>query len=197
MKALINVRGFPGSGKTTAVRQFCERRGFFVEKAELPLSSVKLSVIDDGKIVVLGDYSNQNKCVGADTFKNGKFDIVEAVLFAAERFSPEKIIYEHMISSKSAKGTAEIASAAKFAGGYEYFGVLLSCRDDERRARVVKRSGANSGFKQFYKNTNAMAIHALENVGKKGLRTKIVETDNIALEDMWRIVNDVVRETDG
>lgn len=192
MKRLINIRGASGSGKTTAVKQFCERRGFRVEQVQTPFATFPVSLIDAGKIIVLGDYSANGNCLGVDRYKNGKSDIMDCLMEVAIRYSPAIILYEHMLGSNTCAGTKEIAEVAS-AFGYSYYGIFLKLSDEKRLQNLYTRAGKNPGLKQFG-NRAKRTERAAEMLNEAGLQCAIVNVEGIARDDMWRIVDDAVRE---
>lgn len=192
MKKLINVRGACGSGKTTMVREFCNRKGFTVEKATFNDGNTSdFSVMDGGKIVALGDYTLSG-CTGCDRFKGGSKQIKATVKEAIRRYNPDILIYEHMLSSTCSKGTKETAEIGK-TFGYEYKGVQLMCDDASRFERIEKRSGKKARTKNFVSNGNAV-VSATRHLNEAGYRVKTVDVSNIPKADMWKILDEVVNE---
>lgn len=192
-KALINIRGASASGKTTVVRQFCERRGFIVKNIKTPFALLPVSVIDNGKIIVFGDYSANGNCLGADRFHGGKSDIVDLIIEVDNVFAPEAIIYEHMLSSHASKGTIEIAQVAS-AFGYGYFGVQLSVSEEKRYKNLLSRSGNEAGTKTFSKNNGERINRATERLKNAGLRVTTIDVENWDKDEMWRIAENAIDE---
>ena len=198
MKKLINIRGAVATGKTTAVRQFCERRGFHVETIETPDAFVPVSVINGGRIVVLGDYSKKINCTGVDSFrrKDGSAckneTIWNSIIGVERKYDPEIIIYEHMLTSNTFKGTKNIADVGRMLG-YEYFGVQLFRSEESRLSLLKGRSGASAGTKSFSTNgkrTNRATVMLNEG----GYRVKTVNVEKIAKNDMWRVIENAIEE---
>lgn len=191
-KVLINIRGASASGKTTCVKQFCERRGFRVEKIEAPFSALPVSVLSGGKIVVLGDYSANGNCLGVDRYENGKRDIIDCIMEVAITHNPEIIIYEHMLGSNTCNGTKEISDVAS-AFGYEYYGIYFSLSDEKRLKNLYARSGKQAGTKKFdlaKKRTERSA----EMLNELGLRVVTCNVENIKKEEMWEILENAINE---
>lgn len=192
-KTLINIRGAGASGKTTAVKQFCERRGFSVERVETPFSILPISVIDGGKITVFGDYSANGKCLGADRYKNGKRDIQDAMIECARIYNSDFIIYEHMMTSHTFKGTKEIAEVAR-AFGYEYLGIQIFVSEEERLRRLRERSGENAGTKNFNANNLQRVERTSKMLNEAGIRVVPFNVENIDKCDMWKVVEYGIRQ---
>lgn len=190
-KCLINIRGLTASGKTTAVKQFCERKGFSVKKIEAPFSVLPVSILDSGKIIVMGDYSANGNCLGVDRYRNGKSDIIDCIVELASAYTPDVIIYEHMMGSNTFKGTKEIAEVAS-AFGYDYFGIYLQLSNEKRLKNLYARAGKNAGTKHF-NDRRKNAERAAERLNEAGLRVDIVNVEDIEKDNMWRIVDDAVR----
>lgn len=192
MKKLINVRGACGSGKTTMVREFCQRKGFTVEKATFKDGNTSdFSVMDGGKIVALGDY-NLSGCTGCDRFKGGSKQIKATVKEAIRRYNPDVLIYEHMLSSTCAKGTKEIAEIGK-TYGYSYRGIQLACDDASRLGRIEKRSGKKARTKNFVSNGETV-VRATKHLNEAGYSVKVVEVSNTPEAEMWKILDEAVNE---
>lgn len=148
----------------------------------------------NGKVVALGDYSLPTNCVGADRFKNGKRDIIDGIIEAYSRYNPNIIIYEHMISSTTSKGTKEISKIAS-AYGYNYVGVQLSLSDEKRLKNLRNRSGENAGEKRF--DTRKKIVEsATERLNKEGVTVSVYDVENLKKEEMWKVVDFAIRKAD-
>lgn len=192
-KCLINIRGASASGKTTAVKQFCEKYGFRVEKVKTPFSVLPVSILNGGGVVVLGDYSAPNKCLGADTYPNGNKDITDAIVEVDSIYRPNVILYEHMLSSHVSKGTIEIAELAKMFG-FDYFGVQLSLSEEKRFKNLIERSGENARHKNFNRINGEYINRATIRLRNAGLNVVVVDVERYARSEMWRIVDGAIRE---
>lgn len=192
-KLLVNVRGASASGKTTAVKQFCERYGFSVEKVETPFSTLPVSVINGGGIVVLGDYSADGNCLGVDRYKNGNKDIMDAIAEVANIYHPNIIVYEHMLSSHASKGTIEIAEMARLFG-FEYLGIQLRLSEEKRLKNLLNRSGENASRKNFLRNNGTRIDGATQRLLSAGLNVVVAEVENWSKDEMWRILDGPIRE---
>lgn len=199
MKKLINIRGAVCTGKTTAVRQFCERRGFTVEEMELPDAIVHVSVVGDGSIVVLGDYSRPVNCTGTDLFhrKDGssgtKETLWNSLIAVARKHNPQIIIYEHMLTSQLFKSTKDIADVGRMLG-YEYFGYQLFRSEDSRFDLLKKRSGAKAKTKNFFQNSKRVNRSTVM-LNEGGYPVKVINVEAIPVENMWSIVENAIKET--
>lgn len=198
MKYLLNFRGAPASGKTTAVRQFCEKNNFRVEIMNLKNADIPVSLLtSNGKnIVVIGDYASTKKCTGCDPlrYRNGtsatKRLILESVVAACRIYNPDIIIYEHMITSQVFKATKEIADAARVFG-FEYLGIQLRCSESKREQLLAERSGVLAGVKNFSSHSQRVN-RATEMLNEAGYVVKVVNTENFQKKDMWKIVDSIV-----
>ena len=199
MKRLINIRGAVATGKTTAVREFCQHYGFSVEEVDAKRIRFPVSVLDGRKIVVLGDYKNNKKVTGLDNLRNKekkflcKADIKEMIFEVNKIYNPEVIIYERMLSSLTFKGTKEIADySAVF--GYEYLGVQLFCSEKTREFLLYKRSGVLAKKKNFY-GRGKIVDRATEMLNDNGYFVWRKNVENIDEKDMWRIVDEALRSS--
>lgn len=194
-KALINIRGASASGKTTVVRQFCERRGFSVKNVKTPFIEFPVSIINGGKICVLGDYAKNTNCVGLDLLhgKNGKLNIIDLIIEVDNIYNPDVIIYERLISSGSAKGTVETAEVAS-AFGYDYFGVQLSLSEKKRWDNLMARSGGKARTRTFNQTNGKRIDRATELLRQAGLSVITVDVENWNKDEMWRIAEDAIDE---
>jgi hypothetical protein len=196
MKKLINIRGACGTGKTEAVRQWCNYKGYTLGTVKVTNGILPITVCS-GNIVVLGDYSKPNKCTGTDALRvtGGsvrKADVCEMVREICKKIQPECILYEHMLSSQLYTYTKEIADvAAQY--GYEYKGIQLWSDDATRMKKLEARSGSNAGTKNFYlhgERTN----RATELLRQNGYAVTKLCVTNIKKEDMWRIVENAIQK---
>ena len=191
MKKLINIRGAVASGKTTAVRQFCIRRGFRVENIDARDAIIPVSIVDCG-IIVIGDYERKAKCTGVDILhrKDGSSiktsTICNAIIAIEREYKPERIIYEHMLTSQTCKGTTKIADTG-IALGFEYLGVQIYCSEQSRLMRLEDRSGYKAKTKNFSAHS-ARSNRATEMLNERGYLVKRVNTENIKRDEMWKIV---------
>lgn len=192
-RLLINVRGASASGKTTMVKQFCDRYGFNVEIVQTPFSTLPVSVLTGRAVIVLGDYSASGKCLGADRYKNGTKDIMDAIMEICAVYSPSIIIYEHMISSNAARATKEIAKIAALFG-MEYLGVQIAISEEKRAENLLRRSGANAGKKYFAKNDGRAVGRATNKLREAGCNVVVKDAENIQQDEMWRILDGAIRE---
>lgn len=193
MKRLINVRGATAVGKTTAMKQFCDRRGFSVSKIQTPFRELPICLIKNASIIVLGDYSVNGNCAGADRFPAGQGDIIDCVIAVAETYSPEIIIYEHMLTSHVFRGTNNIASVAR-EFGYEYLGVQLYLPEEERYRRLLLRSGENAGSKNFNHNNGDRVDAATDKLVNAGYDVIRIDASAVKRENMWKIVEYGIRK---
>lgn len=198
MKKLINIRGAVATGKTTAVRQFCERRGFRVEEVETKDAIVPVSVVNNG-IIVLGNYKKKVNCTGVDAFrkKDGasgtKETIWNAIIAVATKYEPEIILYEHMLTSQLFKSTKEIADVGRMLG-YEYYGYQLYRSEESRMRLLMARSGVKAKTKNFNVHSKR-ANRATVMLNEGGYPVKVVNVENVAKENMWSIVENAIKET--
>lgn len=196
MKYLLNIRGAVASGKTTAVRQFCEKSLFRVEFVEVKKQSLPVSVINNGKIVVLGNYGSEINCTGVDSLKIGKEGdglkrvVSELIIKIFKVYNPEIIIYESMIISQVFKSTKVIADIAKSLG-YDYLGIQLYCTEKRREKLLEKRSGRLAGKKNFSVHSQRVN-RATEMLNENGYFVKVVNVENIGEKDMWKIVQEQI-----
>jgi hypothetical protein len=192
-KYLINIRGASASGKTTTLKQFCERYGFSVEKIHTPFHSLPICLINNSNIVVFGDYSADGNCLGADRFRDGTKDIIDCFIAVCEKYNPDIIIYEHMLSSHCFKGTSNIAKIAK-EFGYIFFGIQLQLSEKKRFKNLIDRSGSNASTKQFNKNNGDKVDRASEKLINAGIDVMTVNVENMKKESMWKIIDYAIRK---
>lgn len=192
-KYLINLRGAGASGKTTVLRQYCERYGISkVEKVETPFASLPISILNNG-VIVFGDYTIQANCLGADRFKNGSKDIIDCFIAVCEKYNPNIIIYEHMFSSHTFKCSYEISQIAK-EFGYEYFAIQLQVSEQKRRRNVIARSGSNASMKRFDSNNGKRVDAASKKLMDAGIYVLQINVDNMKFENMWKILEYGIRK---
>lgn len=173
-KLLINIRGTCAVGKTTAMRQYCERSGFTVETVETPFGKqLPISVINNGEIVVFGDYKKSANCCGADTYSNGKADLMDVFIEVCNKYDPDVIMYEYMLSSASSKGTIELAELAKLFGRH-YYGVLFVISEERRLKNIEARRGKPGKPKTFDTSNVKRTISAAHRLKDAGLFIEIV-----------------------
>lgn len=198
MNWLINIRGAVASGKTTAVRQFCQLKGFRVETVELKDAVCCVTILGDGEIIVLGDYGNPANCTGPDRFrkKDGqsatKNTLRALVRETALRYKPRIIIFEHMLTSQLFKSTAEIAETGRRLG-YEYAGYQLWRSEDSRAQMLFNRSGAMARTKNFHVNAKRVN-RATELLNAGGYNVEVVNVGAVKAEDMWKVVDGAVKK---
>jgi len=196
MKKLINIRGAVASGKTTAVRQFCEHMGFSVEIMHMNNADIPVSIIDSGRIVVLGNYANKSNCTGTDPlrFKNGKSAtkklIAQSITQIYRQYNPEIIVYEHMLTSQLFKSTKEIADVGR-SFGYEYFGVQLYLSEKKRESLLEKRSGARARKKRF-SDAARRVNRSTEMLNEGGYKVIVRNVERTEHDSMWKVVQDAV-----
>lgn len=192
-KYLMNIRGATASGKTSALKQFCHKRGFRVEKVSTGFSHLPVSVLDGGDIVVLGDYSANGNCLGPDRFHGGKADIMDCIMAVADKYSPELIIYEHMLTSLVFKGSYEIAQVA-MGIGYNFFAVQLELDERIRLSRLRKRSGKGAGTKTFSRNNTTRVSIASDKLQANGIDVIRINVDGMRPDEMWKVVEYGIRK---
>lgn len=186
--SLINIRGAGGSGKTTAVRQYCLLHNCRTEQVKTCSKNLAVSVLDNG-IVVMGDYRKKRTCLGADNYKDGSKDLQDALFEIVSQYRPRAVIYEHKLSSTSAKSTKELIKLAE-ALNYEYHGVYFKISIENRKRNMYRRSG-KLGKKFYHDHT----LQITNNMIRDGIDVEIIDVDEYEVEDMWRIVDDAVRKT--
>ena len=192
-KYLINLRGAGASGKTTALKKYCERYGILrVEKVETPFAHLPISILNNG-VIVFGDYTIQANCLGADRFKNGSKDIIDCFIAVCEKYNPDIIIYEHMFSSHTFKCSYEISQIAK-EFGYEYFAIQLQISEEKRKNNVIKRSGENASLKRFDSNNGKRVDAASKKLIDAGIDVLQINVDNMRFENMWKILEYGIRK---
>lgn len=192
-KLLINIRGTCAVGKTTAMRQYCERAGFKVETVETPFGKLPVSVLTGGNIVVFGDYAKETSCCGTDCYPDGKMSIMDAFVEVCSVYDPQIIIYEHMLSSTTTKGTIEISELARLYGR-EYHGALLVISEEKRLRNLEERRGKPGKTRTFDSKNGKVAYDATMRLKKAGLPIDVYNVENMKKEDMWRIVDGAVRK---
>lgn len=197
-RKVINIRGAVATGKTESVRQYCNKVGFVVEKINTGFAILPVTILNcaEQNIVVLGDYSKTSNCLGPDRFKNGTKDIMDAISCVYEKYNPNLIIYEHMISSHLFRSSYEISKLCN-SYGYDFCCIQLYCNESVRLERLVNRSGTSAKTKNFEKNNGDRVLSASYKLKKAGINVKVINTECISIDDMWRIVDCAVRQEIG
>lgn len=189
MKALINIRGANGSGKTTCVRDYLHKHKIDEDEIVLKDGTVIPTYICDDAIV-LGKYVG-NKTDGLDPFNGEKLQTI-IICEAIKKYSPKPIIFESCTLSAGGKSTLRMASIAKNFG-YDWIAVYLYLSWEERYKRLCERAGRP--IKTFYvKSVLGYVEKAIKEIKSGGILVQYVDVSNILSEEMYLIVEQTVKK---
>lgn len=142
MYKVIQIRGFNGSGKSTAVREFIGLQKSVPDVQEIKLKSgdkKKVTLFGNG-IAILGEYADRDCACGCDVYGNRE-NVADAIeMLMLMKF--ETIIFEGLIYGKTFKFGEDISKLSKNYG-YIYIPVLLDRDFDECVEHVTIRNGGN------------------------------------------------------
>ena len=191
MRTLIQLRGVNASGKSTAVRQFIERNGL---KPTYIQVQGKCSKIEANKqCAVVGWYIPDSKAEGCDAHIDNK-EHLKSVLNALMEKQYRIIIFEGLIYGMTFKLAYDINQACK-KYGYKYRPLFLYCRYTQNLDRLMLRNGGNTSinFDTFDGKCESLKKSAIK-MRDSGINTKFIDTTNIELEEMWKIVQEICFE---
>lgn len=182
---IINVRGAHASGKTTAVREYVKKHGGIVEKIESGKWTSDITVINNGKIIVLGRYDIDG-CTGCDRFKcfDQTYQTLKAVI---AKYSPETIIFEGIMFSVVFKGSYEVAKIAK-AYGYSYLGILLRRNRDEALSLMERRNGGTQRSLENFDAKRMSAERSAQKLVEAGEKVIALDVTGKSKEELCRIL---------
>lgn len=184
---IIQIRGGNACGKTTTVRQFVEKNNLKIQQIEVKGIKTDISVGKD--IVVLGRYDKLNG--GCDLFKN-KNHVMNTLMYVLKNIRPKLIVFEGILYGVTFKMGEEVNKLAKMYG-YHYTGITLY-RSKENGMKILKERNGDAFFNEnhFLQKYTASLI-AYKKLLKSGIDVRLINTDNIKKEDMYKIIQDNIR----
>lgn len=183
---IIQIRGCNGTGKTTAVREFVNKNNLKIKEITINNLLTHISVSDDNKIVVLGRYDK--KSGGCDLYKSNDH-VFNTMIWVITNIKPRLVIYEGVIYSTIYKFSVRVAEMAK-KYGYKYMSIQLRTAPSTILDRIYKRNGGKKINEKLVFNKIKMVNSAQNKLHLDGYETKTIDTTNIDLNNMYRILEE-------
>lgn len=187
---IIQIRGSNGAGKTTIVRQFCERNGLKIKSLNINNRETFISTNDEGSIVVLGRYDK--KTGGCDLYANTDH-VLSTIMWVIINMKPRLIVFEGMIYSLSFKFATKVANFVK-QYNYEYLALSLYTEPDVVLERIYLRNGGK-------KINEKLVLDKIKSVSKShtrlvdnGYNSKLIDTTKTDKNEMYKIIEGVLNE---
>lgn len=162
MGVVINVRGINASGKSTAVREYCNANG--LKPVTISFRGNNYRAMTDGRKYVLGWYKPHSNSEGLDSLDVDKEEFKLFFHWFLAKYNPEVVVYEKQIWSTTYKLTAQLREIA-IGKGHGFVALVMLIGYDQALNRLFARNGGNIGnldnfdgrYKQVYRTRRALA----------------------------------------
>lgn len=162
MGVVINIRGINASGKSTAVREYCNENG--LKPKTISFRGYDYKVMTDGRKYVLGWYKPYSNSEGLDPLNVDKEEFKLFLHWFLRKYKPSFVAYEKQIWSTTYKLTSEIIKICK-KYGYEFAVVLMQIKYEDALNRLYGRNGGedknfdnfDKRFYSVYHSSNALS----------------------------------------
>lgn len=183
---LLQIRGANSTGKSTAMRQFCERHGLNVHKVKVGGIPTTIETNAERSIVVLGRYDKPSG--GCDRFRNTEH-VVATIKAVIAKWHPNAVLFEGFIYSLTVSFALQINEIAN-ENGYIYRAVLLDLPKERQLEWLYNRNGGNKVNAKRIIESQERANVAYDKLREAGIDIIKVRSDKIIKEQMWQIVEE-------
>lgn len=187
---IIQIRGSNGAGKTTIVKQFCERNNLEIKSINIKGRETFISTNDKGNIVVLGRYDK--KTGGCDLYANTDH-VLSTIMWVIINLKPQIIVFEGMIYSLSFKFASKVSDLVK-RYNYKYQAISLYTDPEVVLGRIYKRNGGKAINEKLILDKIKSVSSSHNKLILNGYSSKMVDTTKIKKENMYRVIEDVLNE---
>lgn len=186
MKYLIQLRGSNASGKSTAVRQFCQK--FELKPAEVRVGGKCTSIMTNGIYTVVGKYKPYSSGEGCDAHVDDAAHLRATIFELLRSRKYDIVVFEGLIYSFTYKFATDVDRIAKLCG-YKYKPALLRLPYDERLRRLFERNGGNTdiSLRTLDQKLKSGEVSA-KKIREAGIPLTYIDVSKIPVEDMWKIV---------
>ena len=186
MKYLIQLRGSNASGKSTAVRQFCQK--FELKPAEVRVGGKCTSIMTNEKYAVVGKYKPYSGGEGCDAHVHDASQLKATIFELLRSRKYDIVVFEGFIYSATYKFATDVDRIAKLCG-YKYKPALLRLPYDERLRRLFERNGGNTDINLSSIDHNLKSGEvAARKIREAGIPLTYIDVSKIPFEDMWKII---------
>lgn len=182
---IVNVRGINASGKSTAVRAYCQEHN--MSPRELIYRGEKYRFMTNGKECALGWYKPYSNSEGLDSLRQDKEDFKNFFEFFLDEEQPRIVVYEKQIWSTTYKLTREISEIAGN-HGYEFLAVCMRIKYETALNRLFLRNGGKmTNLDAFDKRFYATQRSRL-NLMRGGITVIDADIEKITKEKMGGLI---------
>lgn len=186
----LQIRGANGAGKTTAVRDFCEKHGMRMEEMSVGGIPTFITSTASKDIIALGRYDK--KIGGCDIYKN-KNHVRATLEYCVRQYQPQYIVWEGLLYGLTFKFSKEVAVWLG-SHGYKYRGLLFNIDFDTALERIYNRNGGREINLQSLQNKIERAYISSMQLAESGCRVKVVNTKDIPKAELYREVEKLLYE---
>ena len=189
LKILLQIRGANASGKSTAVRQWINRREHEVISIKAKGKLIECVAATDGSWIVVGTYPEGRATGGVDGKITDVEILKELLTVLMKRHKPKAIIFEGMVYGKTFKLGWELNAIAKRLG-YHYRALVLSAPLSVNLERVWNRNGGKDINEKALAATKRSCETSYLKLKEAGIDIRKIETGNMPYESMYRIIEE-------
>lgn len=188
MRKVIQLRGTNAVGKTTAVRQLTESGGFEVRLFRHGKMDVEYHMNDSRSICVLGRYDTR-VCGGFDGVITDKRLLMDVIIKMLKELKPQYYVLEGVLYGVTFQFGFNLKKVCDMLG-YHYKGLCLFPPLEVSLMRLYGRNGGKEIDVKSFQNKHLSAVKAYEKLRLNGVDVKIINTAEIPLEHMSKIIED-------
>ena len=186
MTRIIQIRGVHGTGKTTAVREFCARHNMTVEKQKTGAKAFNCTSGDG--VVVIGRY-DKNECGGVDAEIRSGEDLRNLVASIVRKKRPEVLLFEGVMYGHTFKFSYDISVLAK-ALGAGYTALCFVPPLEFAIENVYRRNGGKDVNIKAMSDKYRAGIVADAKLRAVGVNMVQVDTSKYKPEQMWELIEE-------
>lgn len=135
--------------------------------------------------------SNGMRYVGLDGVITDKNLLYKAIFKIIELKKPRVLIFEALVYGMTYTFSRVLNTLAK-SMNYEYISVFLTCRNNGFCERVKIRNKGKYFDLLKQKRKNVLAARAAKKAMQAGIKTVVVDTNEIKKDNMYKIIEDLI-----
>lgn len=135
--------------------------------------------------------SNGMRYVGLDGVITDKNLLYKAIFKIIEQKKPRVLIFEALVYGVTYTFSRVLNTLAK-SMNYEYISVFLTCRNNGFCERVKIRNKGKYFDLLKQKRKNVLAARAVKKAIQAGIKTVVVDTNEIKKDNMYKIIEDLI-----
>lgn len=179
-----------GSGKTSIIRQFIERRNFEVEFIEVFGKLYPYSIDKKRNIVATGRY-DRAVCGGIDGIIKNKDLMKEYLIKIIKQHQPSLVLFEAVMYGITFQFSNDLNNIVK-KFGYDYIAIAPIAPIDVLLDRISIRNSGKPFNIEFVEKQYTRYLTSTKKLLNNGVKVKIIDSTIYSKQEMYKVLEAIV-----